>query len=81
MRAVFDRSVAAGAPLSGYGTAEVGGRTVTTYRQPERDGAVVEWYVVLDGESQLSVGCRHTPAGTDAVRAACATVVGSVRRA
>ena len=27
------------------------------------------------------VGCRHTPAGTAAVRAACAAVVGSVRRA
>ena len=54
-----------GARLSGYGAAEVGGRPVTTYRQQERDGAVVEWFVVLDGDAQLSVGCRHTPAGTD----------------
>jgi type VII secretion-associated protein (TIGR03931 family) len=81
MRAVFDESVATGAQLSGYGAAQVGGRSVTTYRQRERDGAVVEWFVVLDGDAQLSVGCRHTPAGTDAVRAACAAVVGSVRRA
>ena len=81
MRAVFDESVATGAQLSGYGAAEVGGRSVTTYRQRERGGAVVEWFVVLDGDAQLSVGCRHTPAGTDAVRAACAAVVGSVRRA
>ena len=81
MRAVFDESVAGGAQLSGYGAAEVGGRAVTTYRQREHDGAVVEWYVVLDGDAQLSVGCRHTQAGTDAVRAACAVVVGSVRRA
>jgi type VII secretion-associated protein (TIGR03931 family) len=81
MRTVFDESVAKGALLSGYGAAEVGGRSVTTYRQRERDGAVVEWFVVLDGDAQLSVGCRHTPAGTDVVRAACAAVVGSVRRA
>jgi type VII secretion-associated protein (TIGR03931 family) len=81
MRAVFDEAVAAGARLSGYGAAEVGGRPVTTYRQQEHDGAVVEWYVVLDGDAQLSVGCRHTAAGTAAVRAACAVVVGSVRRA
>jgi type VII secretion-associated protein (TIGR03931 family) len=81
MRAAFDQSVAAGARLSGYGDAEIGGRAVTAYRQQERDGAVVEWYVVLDGDAQLSVGCRHTPTGTDAVRSACAVVVGSVRRA
>ncbi len=81
LRAAFDRSVAAGGRLSDYGAAEVGGRSVTTYRQQERDGAVVEWYVVLDGDAQLSVGCRHTPAGTDAVRAACAVVVRSIRRA
>ncbi|HEX3260920.1 MAG TPA: type VII secretion-associated protein [Pseudonocardia sp.] len=81
MRAVFDESVAEGAQLTGYGAAEVGGRAVTTYRQREHDGAVVEWYVVLEGDAQLSVGCRHTQAGTDAVRAACAVVVGSVRRA
>jgi type VII secretion-associated protein (TIGR03931 family) len=81
MRAAFDHSVADGAQLSGYGAAEVEGRSVTTYRQQERDGAVVEWYVVLDGDAQLSVGCRHTPSGTDTVRAACAVVVGSIRRA
>ena len=81
MRAAFDKSAAAGARLSDYGTAEIGGRSVTTYRQQERDGAVVEWYVVLDGDAQLSVGCRHTPAGTDPVRAACGVVVGSIRRA
>jgi hypothetical protein len=40
----------------------------------------VDWYLVLDGDAQLSVGCRHTPAGTATVRAACVTVVGSLRR-
>jgi type VII secretion-associated protein (TIGR03931 family) len=81
LRTQFDRAVAAGSALSGYGTTQIGGRAVTTYRQQERAGAVVEWFVVLDGDAQLSVGCRHTPGGTEAVRAACAVVVGSIRRA
>ena len=71
----------AGSALSGYGSAQFGGRAAVTYHQRERAGAVVEWFVVLDGDAQLSVGCRHTPAAADAVRAACAVVVGSVRRA
>lgn len=80
LRAQFDRAVAAGSALSGYGSARMGGRDVTTYLQQERAGAVVEWFVVLDGDAQLSVGCRHTPAGAEAVRAACTVVVGSIRR-
>jgi type VII secretion-associated protein (TIGR03931 family) len=79
LRAVYDDAVAAGDPLSDYRVASIAGRPVTTYRQREA-GVVVEWSVVLDGDAQLSVGCRHTPAGEAAVRAACAVVVGSVRR-
>ncbi len=80
LRATYDAALAAGSALSGYAPARVAGRAVTGYRQ--RDGtALVDWFVVLDGDSQLSVGCRHTPAGEQAVRAACAAVVGSVRRA
>jgi hypothetical protein len=78
---VFDRAVATGSALSGYGSAQTSDRVVTAYVQQERAGVVVEWFVVLDGDAQLSVGCRHTPAGTASVRAACAVVVGSIRRA
>ena len=46
----------------------------------EVDGAEVDWYVVLDGDAQLSVGCRHTAAGVARVAAACATVVDSLHR-
>ena len=81
LRAEFDRAVAGGSALSGYGSAQIGDRSVTSYLQQERSGVVVEWFVVLDGDAQLSVGCRHTRAGTEAVRAACAIVVGSIRRA
>ncbi|MBW0117961.1 type VII secretion-associated protein [Pseudonocardia abyssalis] len=76
LRAEFD---AAGPGLSGYDpVARFGGRAVTAYR--ERDGVTeVAWYVVIDGGTQLSVGCRHTPSGTASVRDACALVVATIR--
>jgi hypothetical protein len=37
--------------------------------------------VLLDGDAQLSVGCRHTGAENETVLAACAVVVASLRRA
>ncbi|MEJ3653952.1 type VII secretion-associated protein [Actinomycetes bacterium KLBMP 9759] len=81
LRAVFEAAVAAGSPLSGYEPAAAfAGRTVARYREREPHG-LVDWYVLLDGDAQLSVGCRHTPAGAGAVRAACATVVASLGRA
>jgi type VII secretion-associated protein (TIGR03931 family) len=83
LRAEFDRAVAGGAPLAGFdGDARFAGRPVVTYRETVRgtDRAEVDWYVVLDGEAQLSVGCRHTAAGATRVAAACATVVDSLHR-
>ena len=83
LRAEFDRAVAGGAPLAGFDEdARFAGRAVVTYREALRgtDRAEVDWYVVLDGEAQLSVGCRHTAAGTTRVAAACATVVDSLHR-
>ena len=83
LRAEFDRAVAGGAPLTGFdGDARFAGRPVVTYRETVRgtDRAEVDWYVVLDGEAQLSVGCRHTAAGATRVAAACATVVDSLHR-
>jgi type VII secretion-associated protein (TIGR03931 family) len=82
LRARFAAAVAAGAPLSAFDDdARFTGRPVVSYR--EAGGGTtgdVDWYVVLDGDAQLSVGCRHTPTGENAVGAACATVVGSLRR-
>jgi type VII secretion-associated protein (TIGR03931 family) len=80
LRAAFDAAVAEGSAFSGYDPGgQFAGRPVTTYRQEEPAGTVVDWFVVLDRDAQLSVGCRHTPAGAEAVRAACAVVVASVR--
>jgi type VII secretion-associated protein (TIGR03931 family) len=78
----FAAAVAAGAALSGFDDdARYAGRAVVVYRESGgASNADVDWYLVLDGDAQLSVGCRHTPAGTATVRAACVTVVGSLRR-
>jgi type VII secretion-associated protein (TIGR03931 family) len=82
LRAEFESAVAAGSALRGYTTTTLAGREVATYRQRGEDGrTVVDWFVLLDGDAQLSVGCRHTAAGSTAVRAACDLVVASVRRA
>ncbi|TWF78368.1 type VII secretion-associated protein (TIGR03931 family) [Pseudonocardia hierapolitana] len=80
LRAAYDAALREGSAFSGYDPAgHFAGRQVTAYRQEDPGGTVVDWYVVLDRDAQLSVGCRHTPAGAEAVRAACAVVVASVR--
>jgi type VII secretion-associated protein (TIGR03931 family) len=82
LRAEFAAAVEGGAPLSGFDDeARYAGRPVVSYRESgRRTAGDVDWYVVLDGDAQLSVGCRHTPAGAGSVAAACATVVGSLHR-
>jgi type VII secretion-associated protein (TIGR03931 family) len=80
LRRVFSTAVAAGRPLSAFDDdAHYAGRAVVSYREAD-DPTTVDWYVVLDRDAQLSVGCRHTAAGADLVGAACATVVGTVHR-
>ena len=81
LRAVYDAGMAGGAQLTDYDpTATYAGRPVTAYRQQHPDGLVVDWYVLFERDTQLSVGCQHTAAGAAAVAAACATVVGTLHR-
>ncbi|HVH22872.1 MAG TPA: type VII secretion-associated protein [Pseudonocardia sp.] len=81
LRAEFDAAVAGGSSLSGFRVGSAAGRQVVRYAQRDPDGrSTVDWFVVLDGDAQFSVGCRHDPTGGAAVRAACDLVVGSVRR-
>ena len=80
LRAEFDAAVAAGETVSAFQPAvHVAGRSVATYRQRGAGGWTVDWYVVLDRDAQLSVGCQATPAGVEEVRRACEAVVASVR--
>ncbi len=81
LRAVFDAAVSGGSALSDFQLRQLAGREVVSYRQGDADGgSEVDWYVIIDGDAQLSVGCRHTPSAATAVRAACALVVASARR-
>jgi type VII secretion-associated protein (TIGR03931 family) len=52
------------------------GRDVIRYRE-RLTGAAVNWYVVFEGRTQVSVGCQAADGGggADAVAAACETVV------
>jgi hypothetical protein len=81
-----DEARFAGRPVVGYremAGAAAGGAAEEADDAPEgprADATQVDWYVVLDGDAQLSVGCRYTTSGASEVAAACATVVGSLRR-
>ncbi|WP_086822305.1 type VII secretion-associated protein [Allokutzneria sp. NRRL B-24872] len=76
LRAVVERAGAEG--YSGFvASTSFGGRDVAQYRRELR-GSVVEWHVVFEGRTQLTVGCQSTPEGRDAVVEACERVVGTL---
>jgi molecular chaperone DnaK len=80
LRTEFDN---AGERFTGFEEdATYAGREVIHYRQalPNKD-ATVDWYVVFQGDTQVSVGCQHENAGdrTEEVAAACETIVGTLR--
>ena len=55
------------------------GRDVVRYReQLDEVSATVDWYVLFQGTSQVSVGCQHTGGGRERVAAACDVVVRSM---
>lgn len=76
LRAEFEQ---AGSTFSGFDEdARFAGRQVIHYQQqlPNRD-ATVDWYVIFERTTQVSVGCQHdnTGAGRAEVAAACETIV------
>ncbi|HEY0573122.1 MAG TPA: type VII secretion-associated protein [Pseudonocardia sp.] len=81
LRDRYQRAVDDGEPLAEFTLAtRVADRNVIAYRQRQpRLGTDVQWYVLFERDAQLSVGCQHTPAGADTVRAACVEVLGSLR--
>ena len=73
---------AAGSAFSDFDSgASFGGRDVVHYRQalPNKD-ATVDWYVLFEGRTQVSVGCQRENTGKrgDDVGAACETIVSTV---
>jgi type VII secretion-associated protein (TIGR03931 family) len=68
----------AGSGFTGFSAStSFGGKDVVYYRE-QLDGASVDWYVVLKGRAQVSVGCQSPTGGQDAVRAACEQVVSTL---
>jgi len=68
----------AGADFSDFSdAASFGGKDVLYYRE-RVDGASVDWYVVLKGKAQVSVGCQYPPGDKDSVTAACQQVVSTL---
>ncbi|MFI9385352.1 type VII secretion-associated protein [Kutzneria sp. NPDC052558] len=69
---------AGGSGYSGFSdSVRFGGKDVLYYNE-QRDGASVDWYVVLQGKAQVSVGCQYPTGGKDAVLAACEQVVSTL---
>ncbi|WP_424189814.1 type VII secretion-associated protein [Actinokineospora sp. G85] len=55
------------------------GKPVVRYRERlGSSGATVDWYVLFEGSTQVSVGCQHTDPGRDLVQGACEEVVRSL---
>ncbi|UZJ25360.1 type VII secretion-associated protein [Rhodococcus antarcticus] len=85
------REQVAGAAAPGAGTgsaydsfddgAEYAGRAVIRYREVPDPGSAVDWFVVVEGGYQLSVGCQHpaADAGPDGGAGTCERAVGSVQ--
>jgi molecular chaperone DnaK len=59
--------------------ASFAGRQLIHYRQQLTNAAAtVDWYVLFQAHTQVSVGCQYTEPVRDTVRGACATIVRSL---
>lgn len=75
------RSATGDASFGGLTESELANRPVLTYTQQRAGGVVVSWYVVVDQEVQLSVGCEHGDGSASEVEQACRLAVGTVAAA
>lgn len=55
-----------------------GGREVVSYRESPASGSAIRWYVVVEDDLQVSIGCQSGSTG-EPVDAACTQAVRSVR--
>lgn len=53
------------------------GRSVTRYREQLSAASVVDWSVLVEGRSQISVGCQHDVADPGSVAGPCEAAVAS----
>lgn len=57
---------------------EFGGRRAVGYVESPADGSRVRWFVLVDADVQVSVGCQYRDVGWDAIAADCERVVRGV---
>ncbi|HET8641454.1 MAG TPA: type VII secretion-associated protein [Pseudonocardiaceae bacterium] len=80
LRVQYERRQTASTPpaVGGFDeNATFAGRDVLYYNERVQ-AATVDWYVVLQGRYQVSVGCQHGGTGAHRVRTACEQVVSSL---
>lgn len=78
LRRQYDDSRGAGKRFSDFqDSAHFAGRPVVRYRE-RLPNAEVDWFVLHEGQSQVSIGCQSSSPGEQMVRDACTKVVGSL---
>ncbi|MGZ4532294.1 MAG: type VII secretion-associated protein, partial [Mycobacteriaceae bacterium] len=72
--------VAAGKKYVAFnGDAHSEGRDVIYYREIRRDTGVVDWYVLVESQTQVSVGCQRPADDQHSMDQPCAQAVRTVR--
>ena len=75
IRSALDK---AGSSFSGFAdNVSFAGKNVVYYRE-QVTGAAVDWYVVLQGKAQVSIGCQYPDSDQNTVRTACQQVVSTL---
>ena len=79
LRRYYEQQVAAGQRLSGFEPrARFAGEDVVHYRERLAE-TTVDWYVLHEKHSRISVGCRYAAEVAERIRRACRQVVSSLR--
>lgn len=74
----YDKAAAQGLVTGFQDSARVAGRDVVRYQEMQGH-LIADWYVLLQGATEISVACQRTPDGAGPVAAACDRVLTSLR--
>jgi len=80
LRAQVATEQAAGKKYEAFdGAAAFAGRSVIHYREIPTSGGEVDWYVLVQMHTQVSIGCQHPDGRPEAMAAPCEQAVQTVR--
>jgi len=80
LRAQVATEQAAGKKYEAFdGAAAFAGRSVIHYREIPTNGGEVDWYVLVQMHTQVSIGCQHPDGHPEAMAAPCEQAVQTVR--